>query len=326
MSLFLLLAVQSAFTVTNAVYEDPLRRLPNAGLVQHDTAGNKDGGFTVLAAAVVAAQPPRSILFIGNSFTFGANSDAMTYRANSVTDLNGDGMGGVPALFKRFSDEAGLRYHVSLETAAGQTLNWHLTNKRAVIDRHWDAVVLQQYSTLSPDKPGEVTDTIPAARGLAALLRRRNPRVDISLVATWTRPDLTYPSGKRWSGQPVQRMALDLRKADDKVRAAVPSIARVVPVGQAFNCAIARGIADPNPYDGVTAGQIDLWASDHYHASNAGYYLEALTIFTAVTRADPRKLGRTETAARDLGIRPTIAARLQAVAFQIATTGRCGKA
>jgi hypothetical protein len=282
--------------------------------------------IAVLAAAAAAAvHPPRTILFIGNSFTFGANSDAMTYRASSVTDLNGDGMGGVPALFKRFTDEAGLSYRVSLETAAGQTLKWHLANKRALIDRHWDAVILQQYSTLSPDQPGDVTDTIPAARGLAALMRRRNPRVDISLVATWTRPDLTYPSGKRWSGQSVQRMALDLRKADDKVRAAVPSIARVVPVGQAFNCAIARGMADPNPYDGLTAGQIDLWSSDHYHASNAGYYLEALTIFAAVTRADPRKLGRTETAARDLGIRPRTAASLQAVAYEMVITGRCGK-
>ena len=53
----------------------------------------------------------------------------MTYRKGTVTDLNGDGMGGVPALFKRFADEAGLRYNVSLETAAGQTLAWHLANK-----------------------------------------------------------------------------------------------------------------------------------------------------------------------------------------------------
>ena len=56
----------------------------------------------------------------------------MTYRKNSVTDLNGEGMGGVPALFKRFADEAGLRYNVSLETAAGQTLAWHLANKGAL--------------------------------------------------------------------------------------------------------------------------------------------------------------------------------------------------
>jgi len=276
------------------------------------------------AAALTAAETPRSILFVGNSFTFGAMSDAMTYRKYSVTDLNGDGMGGVPALFKRFADEARLRYEVSLETAAGQTLAWHLANKRAVIDRPWNAVVLQEYSTLDPDKPGDVTDTITAARGLTQLLRHRNPSVDISLVATWTRPDLTQPPGKHWSGQPVERMALDLRKADDRVRAADPSIARIIPVGEAFNCAIARMIADPNPYDGLMRGQIDLWASDHYHASTEGYYLEALTIFAAVTHTDPRRLGRTEGAARDLGIQPSIAGRLQDVAFRMVTTGRCG--
>jgi len=276
-----------------------------------------------VAAALAASHAPRSILFVGNSFTFGAESDVMTYRKDSVTDLNGDGMGGVPALFKRFADEAGLHYQVSLETAAGQTLAWHLANKRAVIDRPWDAVVLQQYSTLSPEKPGDVTDTIPAARGLTQLLQQRNPHVDISLVATWSRADLTYPPGKHWSGQPVTRMALDLRKADDRVRTAVPSIARVVPVGQAFNCAIARRIADPNPYDGITPRQVNLWATDNYHASNYGYYLEALTVFAAVTHSDPRKLGHRENAARDLGLRPAIASRLQDVAFAVVSSASC---
>lgn len=277
----------------------------------------------VASAALSSAEPPRSILFVGNSFTFGAMSDVMTYRKDSVTDLNGDGMGGVPALFKRFADEAGLNYQVSLETAAGQTLAWHLANKSAVIDRPWDAVVLQQYSTLDPDRPGDVTATIPAARDLTDLLRKRNPKVDISLVATWTRPDLTYPPGKRWSGQPIMRMALDLNRADERVRSEVPGIARVIPVGQAFTCAIARGIADPNPYDGLDPGKIDLWASDHYHASNAGYYLEALTDFAAVTGSDPRKLGKSEEAARDLGIDPALAEELQDTAFTIATTERC---
>jgi hypothetical protein len=279
-----------------------------------------------LAAAVaLAAGQARTILFVGNSFTFGAMSEVMTYRKDSVSDLNGDGMGGVPALFKRFADESGLNYKVSLETAAGQTLAWHLATRRAEIDRPWDAVVLQQYSTLDPDKPGDVTSTIPAARGLTALLRRRNPRVDISLVATWSRPDLTYPPGKRWSGQPIQRMALDLRRADDEVRSAIPAIARVVPVGQAFNCAIARGFADPDPYDGLTPGTVDLWATDHYHASSYGYYLEALTIFAAVTRTDPRRLGPGEAAARELAIPPPIAVKLQDVAFRLGATGRCGK-
>lgn len=277
-----------------------------------------------LAAAVLTAAQPRSILFIGNSFTFGAMSEVMTYRKDSVSDLNGDGMGGVPALFKRFAEEAGLHYQVSIETAAGQTLAWHFANKRGAIDRPWDAVVLQQYSTLDPKKPGDFATTIPAARDLTKLLRHRNPKVDISLVATWTRPDLTYPPGKHWSGEPVQRMALDLRHADDQIRGLVPAIRRVVPVGQAFNCAIRRGIADANPYDAVEPGRIDLWASDNYHASTYGYYLEALTVFAAVTHSDPRRLGQNEKAARDLGVRPIVAAKLQDIAFAMATTGHCG--
>ena len=43
-----------------------------------------------LAAAALAAGQPRSILFVGNSFTFGAMSDVMTYRKDSVSDLNAD--------------------------------------------------------------------------------------------------------------------------------------------------------------------------------------------------------------------------------------------
>jgi hypothetical protein len=276
-----------------------------------------------LAAALVSHAPPRTILFVGNSFSFGALSDAMTYRSNSVSDLNGDGMGGVPALFKRFADQAGLRFQVSLETAAGQTLTWHLQTKRAVLDRRWDTVVLQQYSTLDPDRPGDPAHTVSAVRGFTDLLRARNPKVDVSLVATWSRPDLTYPAGKPWSGQSIERMAVDLRRADDQARESNPALARVIPVGEAFNCAIARHIADPNPYDGLTAGQVDLWASDHYHASTAGYYLEALTIFAAVTHSDPRKLGPHERAARDLKIPPATAVRLQDVANRAVASARC---
>ncbi|HEY4069470.1 MAG TPA: hypothetical protein VGM74_21360, partial [Burkholderiaceae bacterium] len=41
-----------------------------------------------------------SILFIGNSFTYGQGSAVHYYRAGTVTDLNGQGNGGLPALFK----------------------------------------------------------------------------------------------------------------------------------------------------------------------------------------------------------------------------------
>ena len=44
-----------------------------------------------------AADSAESILFVGNSFTFGAESPVQHYRPETVTDLNHDGMGGIPA-------------------------------------------------------------------------------------------------------------------------------------------------------------------------------------------------------------------------------------
>ena len=90
---------------------------------------------------------------------------------------------------------------------------------------------------------------------------------------------------------------------------------RVIPVGEAWTRAMQTGVADPNPYDGIDAGKLDLWTYDHYHGSVYGYYLEALTIFGTLTGRDPRSLGDSECSAYELGLsRPQVKA-LQQVAF-----------
>jgi hypothetical protein len=76
------------------------------------------------------------------------------------------------------------------------------------------------------------------------------------------------------------------------------------------------GVADPNPYDGVTFGQVDLWGWDQYHASAAGYYLSALVTFGAVTGRDPRSFGEREVAAYELGLSPAQATGLQQAAYE----------
>ena len=59
----------------------------------------------ILATGVVGrAADGGSILFVGNSFTFGSGSAVHYYRNHTVTDLNNEGVGGVPALFKVFTD------------------------------------------------------------------------------------------------------------------------------------------------------------------------------------------------------------------------------
>ncbi|MCM8730320.1 DUF4886 domain-containing protein [Hephaestia sp. GCM10023244] len=270
-------------------------------------------GAVSLPMPALAAEPV-TVLFIGNSFTFGANSAAIRYRADSVDDLNGDGIGGVPALFKAFTEQAGLDYRVALETAPGRTLQWHWTNRRDRIDRRWDHVVMQELSVLDPAAPGNPATTSDYAGRLAAMMAARNPEVDISLTATWTRPDEIRRAGSRWYGSSIYQMALDLRRGTDVAAAANPAIDRVNPVGQAFNCAIQAGFADADPYDGIAFGQVDLWSYDQYHASIAGYYLEALVVFAGITGKDPRTLGKGEHAAADLGLSPDQAVQLQQAA------------
>ncbi|GAA4773697.1 hypothetical protein GCM10023219_21260 [Stakelama sediminis] len=262
-----------------------------------------------------ASDDPQTVLFIGNSFTYGAHSPVWKYRDTTVDDLNDDHVGGVPALFKLFTQEAGLHYTVSLETSGGKNLEWHWDNKRSLVDRPWDHVVMQDYSTLDPQHPGNPQKTITYSGWFAKMFRAKNPKVDVSLTATWSRPDQTYVPGGAWYGKPITQMALDVRHGYDLAAQASPDIDRVNPVGQAFNCAMAAGVADPDPYDGISYGKVDLWAWDHYHASRFGYYLEALTDFIGITGYDPRRFGKTETAADELGISPDDAVRLQYIAW-----------
>jgi hypothetical protein len=63
--------------------------------------------LVMLPMAASAQNQTKSILFVGNSFTYGANSPAHYYHPDTVTDLNGPlngkTVGGVPAFFKAFT-------------------------------------------------------------------------------------------------------------------------------------------------------------------------------------------------------------------------------
>jgi len=266
------------------------------------------------AAALAFAVPvqAKTILFVGNSFTFGAGSPVMRYRADAVTDLNGEGIGGVPALFRTFAEELKLDWKVSLETSPTKDLSWHLANRRTVIAGKWDVVLLQGYSTLDQARPGDPTRHLAAASDLTDLFRAANPTVSVRLVSTWSRADQTWQPGGHWYGQDIYRMAADIAAANCSARN--PGLGPPIGVGAAWSRAIRTGLADPNPYDGIAPGRIDLWGADHYHASSAGYYLEALMIFGSVTGVDPRRLGRSEQAARALQIDPDRAVALQRIA------------
>lgn len=272
--------------------------------------------WAVVLTAFAGAARAETILFVGNSFTFGATSPVLRYRPEQVTDLNKEGIGGVPAIFKVLTFQAGLDYQVSLETSPGKNFDWHLANRLPLIDRPWDVVILQGQSTLDLERPGDPTRIIEYGRQLSDVLARRNPSARIYFQSTWSRADLTYAKPSPWKGKPIAAMARDVRAGYDRARAVSPAVRGVLPVGEAWTRAMDAGVADPNPYDGVTFGQVDLWGWDQYHASAAGYYLSALVTFGAVTGRDPRSFGEREVAAYELGLSPAQATGLQRAAYE----------
>lgn len=262
------------------------------------------------------AQPGNSVLFIGNSFTYGHGSAVRFYRPDTVTDLNNSGIGGVPALFRAFTQQAGLNYDVYLETQPGSGLEFHIENRLGELNRRpWDTVVMHGQSILDNERPRDPGKLVATTQQLADIFVAHNPDVAIYLNSTWSRADQTYPETGAWAGQPIEAMARDVRAAYDAAAVNVPAVKQVIPVGEAWNRAMQTGVADSNPYDGIDFDKLDLWTYDHYHASAFGYYLEALVVFGTLTGRDPRALGGHECAAFELGMSTQQASALQQVAY-----------
>ena len=271
--------------------------------------------MTAFCVTQAAAGHRPGVLFIGNSFTYAHGSAVRFYRSETVTDLNGGGAGGVPALVKSFTDQAGIEYDVFLETRGGAGLDFHLDYKLGVIGkRGWDKVVMHGFSTLDRQKPRDPAKLIATAARMATFLRERNPKVELYLMATFPRADQAYPREGAWHGEPIEAMARDVRAAYDRAAEAA-SVKAVIPVGEAWIRAMQAGVADSNPYDGIEPGKLNLWAADAYHASAHGAYLQALVIFGALTGRDPRSLGDNECSAYELGFERTEVKALQQVAF-----------
>ena len=262
------------------------------------------------------AASARTIIFVGNSFFFGSHTAVRPYKADTVTDLNGTKEGGVPALFKSFTKQVGLDYDVSLETMGGKGFNHHYNEKLNVITaKSYDDVILAGYSTLDQDNPGNPGLLVKYAKLLADAMRAKSPNANIKLVATWSRPDQTYPDGKPWHGKPIEQMGQDVQKAYElAAKESGKSVNGIIPVGLAFNRAMKTKVADTNPYDGIAANQTNLWTWDNYHGSPSGLYLEALMIFGSVTGKDPLVLGEKEPAGEDLELAPPLRVALQQVA------------
>jgi len=145
----------------------------------------------ILAAALglpaAVSVEPISILFVGNSYTFGRADPVMSYNAANVRDLTAPTQpgfgntaasnafephpwGGVPGIFAMLTTQAGLIYDVAISarnaaTLRGQYLNtnpagWDLRGN--VARQAWDAVVLQEQSE-TPLPVGTTPGSRPAS-------------------------------------------------------------------------------------------------------------------------------------------------------------------
>jgi hypothetical protein len=292
--------------------------------------------FAWLGLGLVArAQPtPTSILFVGDSFTHGRYTPVRTYNSPNVTDENyglpptnpryesvpseTGPWGGIPGIFKKMTDEAGLSYDVHIEAVSAHSLHFQYDSALAVVAQSkWNKVVLQDLSTypLPSSRGGKRSTFYSAATGLEQAIHAANAQAQVYLYETWGRADLTYPAGKPYSGLPIDSMTQDLHNGYYRQFFNNGHYAGVAPVGDAFLRAIATGVAMRNPYAPDNT-KLALWnAKDNYHPSPWGAYLSACVLFARITGVDPRTLGAAEQAAADLGIAPAAAVALQQVAY-----------
>ena len=135
-------------------------------------------GLPVLMGASALQAEPISVLFVGNSYTFGRVDPVMSYNSANVRDLtaamaaaNATGSnafephpwGGVAGIFKQFTVQAGLDYDVALSTRNAASLRGHFLNTNAagwdlrgnIATQTWSKVVLQEQSDEAlPKQPG----------------------------------------------------------------------------------------------------------------------------------------------------------------------------
>jgi hypothetical protein len=142
---------------------------------------------TAVAISGTTVAAPTTILFVGNSYTFGRVDPVMSYNTANVDDMTRPRpdlpdpnftetagtrawephpWGGVPGIFKQLADQAGVEFDVSLSTRNAASLRGHFLNtanadwdmRGNIAKRMWDIVVLQEQSDAA----------LPAGRGANA--------------------------------------------------------------------------------------------------------------------------------------------------------------
>lgn len=257
--------------------------------------------MVLLVAVTSPSARADDVLFIGNSFTYGATAPVVEF------------IGGVPKLFEEIALVKGKQVAASAVTAGGRDWSYHLAQPataKALGSKAWTWVVLQDFST-RPTEAGNLEQFMKDGETFSERIAQNSPQAGILLYETWARPPGAFYQvgrGKVFSG-PEQMMAqLHLAYGDlrDDLAAKNPNRpVRVALVGTAF----ARVATE---YPGI-----NLNAADHHHATAEGYYLAALVIYETIYH-DSAKGAPTQFFHGLLTFPADDAAKLQGVADEVA--------
>ena len=207
-------------------------------------------------------------LFIGNSFTYGANVPAVQKQ------------GGVPKLVELIAASKGRRLSSEMLTAGGKDWGYHLQQSATLAklgSKKWNWVVLQDQST-KPTKAGNVAEFFQNGENFYKEIRKQSPQAKVLLYETWARGKNSplykgNPSGPSEVTKEIVESYTELAK---RLEALEPGTqVALAPVGAAFERC------------GREYPEIPLYSPDDHHASAQGLYLSAMVIYAVLFQDSP---------------------------------------
>jgi len=212
------------------------------GAVRGSCAGTWTAPQTYTVTAVTgpctvqATFAKKLVLFVGNSYTFGRADPVMSYNTANVTDLtyamwlaNPTGSnddephpwGGIPGIFKKFIDEAGLDWDVSISARNAATLRGHYLNSNPAGWDLRDNLATQPYTTIVLQDQSD--EPLPVNRGANANLPLFNAYVDKLVQWAHSGPAESYTESDLFgSNANCQALALESSSACDTLRVISP--------------------------------------------------------------------------------------------------------
>lgn len=230
--------------------------------------------FLATAALVFGASAAaEDVLFIGNSYTYGAKEPEVQK------------LGGVPKLVELIAASKGRAISTEMLATGGKDLGFHLQQPETepkVRSKKWGGVVLQDFSSKAT-RAGNVEEFFQNGATFYKLVREVVPDARVVLYETWARGEASpvysktpKPNAFMNPAEMTSEVVRNYTEQERRLEAIEPGEQVVLaPVGAAFQLCKE------------TYPEIGLYTEDNHHASAAGLYLSALVIYATLSGDSP---------------------------------------